>query len=191
MKIILITVLIAILIGLLVGAYSIAGPVSLSVKEGDPAPDFTLADQEGKPIRLSDFRGRSWVVLYFYPKDDTPGCTKEACSFRDNFHQIQQLEAVVLGVSVDSVESHRKFSEKFHLNFPILSDSGHEVSKRYGVLTRFMGIKLAHRSSFIIDPHGMIRKIFPDVKATDHAEEVIVALRDLKGENERSTKVDR
>ncbi|HSG04978.1 MAG TPA: peroxiredoxin, partial [Nitrospiria bacterium] len=110
-----------------------AKTTELNVKEGDSAPDFTLPDQGGNPVTLSGQRGK-WVVLYFYPKDDTPGCTKEACSFRDNILALQQLNTVVLGVSVDSVASHKKFSEKYELNFPILADETHEVCKRYGVL---------------------------------------------------------
>lgn len=154
--------------------------VEIQVKEGQKAPDFELQDQEGKTVRLSDYTGKSWVVLYFYPKDDTPGCTKEACSFRDNLNQLQSLNATVLGVSVDDVRSHKKFSEKFNLNFPILSDTEYKVCKRYGTLSSMMGIKRAHRSTFIIDPDGVVRKVFPDVQPKDHAIEVARVLRDLQ-----------
>jgi peroxiredoxin Q/BCP len=147
--------------------------------EGQSAPDFTLQDQEGKPVTLSEQRGK-WVVLYFYPKDDTPGCTKEACSFRDNLTAIQQLDARILGVSVDSVESHKKFAEKFKLNFPILADDQQQVTAKYGVLTSFMGMKLARRSTVIIDPLGIVRKIFPSVKPEDHALEIHRALVELR-----------
>ncbi|MFQ5596741.1 MAG: peroxiredoxin [Nitrospiria bacterium] len=149
------------------------------VNEGDPAPDFTLQDQHGQSVRLASFRG-SWVVLYFYPKDDTPGCTKEACSFRDNLVGIQQLNAKVLGVSVDSVASHKKFSEKHRLNFQILSDDRHVVTKRYGTLIRFMGMDIARRSTVIIDPDGIIRKLFPSVEPEDHALEIHRTLLSLK-----------
>ncbi len=151
-----------------------------SVHEGQIAPDFTLLDQEGKPVTLSSLRGQ-WVILYFYPKDDTPGCTKEACSLRDNIVAIQHLNATVLGVSVDSVASHKKFSEKNHLNFQILADDQFKVTQQYGTLTKFMGIDIARRSSVIIDPKGVIRKLFPAVEPTDHAREIHQALKSLQG----------
>ena len=166
--------------GLAVGAFrAFAGPASFTVKEGQPAPDFTLKDQDGRPVTLSGFRGR-WVVLYFYPKDDTPGCTKEACSFRDNLPALQQLNAAVLGVSVDSVASHKAFADEFKLNFPLLADEGQAVCRLYGTLTSFMGMKLASRSTVIIDPQGVIRKLFPAVQPTDHALEVHRALKQLQ-----------
>ncbi len=157
-----------------------AWAVEIQVKEGEKAPDFELQDQEGKTVRLSDYMGKNWVVLYFYPKDDTPGCTKEACSFRDNLNQLQALNVTVLGVSVDDIRSHKKFSEKFNLNFPILSDTEYQACKRYGTLSGMLGIKLAHRSTFIIDPHGIVRKVFPNVQPKDHAIEVAQALRELQ-----------
>ncbi|HUK55900.1 MAG TPA: peroxiredoxin [Nitrospiria bacterium] len=156
-----------------------ANPPEPAVAEGKPAPDFTLQDQDGKPVTLSEQRGK-WVVLYFYPKDDTPGCTKEACSFRDNLLAIQRLDAKILGVSVDTVESHKKFAEKFKLNFPILADDRQQVTAQYGVLTSFMGIKVARRSTVIIDPQGIVRKIFPSVKPEDHALEIHRALVELR-----------
>lgn len=158
-----------------------AEPLNLKIQEGKPAPDFNLSDQKGEMISLSSFKGKSWVVLYFYPKDDTPGCTKEACDFRDNLIQIQQLDATVLGISVDSVESHKKFADKFNLNFPILSDSEFKVTRQYGVLTKFMGMHLANRSTFIIDPEGIIQKIFPKVDPKDHATEILAEMKKLKG----------
>ncbi|MCI0529220.1 MAG: peroxiredoxin, partial [Nitrospira sp.] len=159
-----------------------AWAVEIQVKEGQKAPDFELMDQEGKTVRLSDYRGKGWVVLYFYPKDDTPGCTKEACSFRDNLNQLQALNTTVLGVSVDDIRSHKNFSEKFNLNFPILSDTEYKVCKRYGTLSSMMGIKLAHRSTFIIDPDGIVRKVFPNVQPKDHAIEVAQVLKELQKE---------
>jgi thioredoxin-dependent peroxiredoxin len=160
---------------------SVFAETAFAVREGEPAPDFTLPDQEGKPVTLSSLRGK-WVVLYFYPKDDTPGCTKEACSFRDNIVAIQQLNATVLGVSVDSVASHKKFSDKHKLNFQILADDQFNVSKQYGTLTRFMGMRIAGRSTAIIDPKGTIRKLFPSVEPTDHAREIHQALKSLQTE---------
>jgi len=151
----------------------------LAVEEGQPAPDFTLQDQDGKSVTLSKERGK-WVVLYFYPKDDTPGCTKEACSFRDNLLAIQRLDTRILGVSVDTVSSHKKFAEKFNLNFPILADDRQQVTATYGVLTSYMGIRVARRSTVIIDPQGVIRKIFPSVKPEDHALEIHRALVELQ-----------
>ncbi len=152
-----------------------------AVQEGQSAPDFTLPDQEGKPVTLSALKGK-WVILYFYPKDDTPGCTKEACSFRDNIVAIQHLNATVLGVSVDSVASHKKFSDKHNLNFQILSDDQFKVSRQYGTLTRFMGMPIAGRSTAIIDPKGTIRKLFPSVEPTDHAKEIHRTLKALQAE---------
>jgi peroxiredoxin Q/BCP len=170
---------IVLVVGLFWAMRSPARAEGLRVKEGQPAPDFTLLDQNGKPVRLADQRGK-WVVLYFYPKDDTPGCTKEACSFRDNLVALQQLNATVLGVSVDDVASHKAFADKFELNFPILSDEKYDVCKQYGTLTSFMGMNVARRSTMIIDPQGLVRKVYPDVKPTDHALEVHQALKTLQ-----------
>ena len=172
-------VLIAALIVRFGGLRANADSPEPAIEEGQSAPDFTLPDQEGKPVTLSGQRGK-WVVLYFYPKDDTPGCTKEACSFRDNLTAIQQLDARILGVSVDSVASHKKFAEKFKLNFPILADDRLQVTATYGVLTNSMGVKVARRSTVIIDPQGIIRKIFPSVKPEDHALEIHRALVELR-----------
>lgn len=144
------------------------------------APDFTLPDQDGREHSLSQYRGQ-WVLLYFYPKDDTPGCTKEACSIRDAFPNFQSLNIKVLGVSIDSIESHKKFAEKYKLPFTLLSDQRKKVVSRYGVWgeKHFMGREYEGtiRSSFLIDPTGTIEKIYTDVKPEKHAEEV---LRDLK-----------
>lgn len=156
-----------------------AAGVSFTVSEGQEAPDFTLSDQNGKPTTLSDQRGQ-WVVLYFYPKDDTPGCTTEACSFRDNLVSLHQLDAVILGISVDSVQSHKAFSDKFKLNFPILADDQLKVCSQYGTLKNYMGRKLAGRSTVIIDPKGVIRKLYPSVKAKDHALQIHQTLKELQ-----------
>jgi len=143
---------------------------------GDAAPDFTLSDQFGEIHQLSDYRGKK-VVLYFYPKDDTPGCTKEACGFRDNFQKYRKRKMVVLGVSKDSTKSHVKFSEKYSLPFTLLSDDNNEVSQAYGVwgLKKFMGKEYygINRMTFIIDEDGKILRIYEKVKPENHAEEIL------------------
>lgn len=145
------------------------------------APDFILFDQNGAEQKLSDYRGQ-WILIYFYPKDDTPGCIKEACAIRDAFPRFESLNIKVLGVSVDSVASHKKFAEKYHLPFTLLADEHKKIVQRYGVWDEgkntFMGHEHAGtvRSSFLIDPTGAIVKIYTDVKPETHAEEV---LRDL------------
>jgi peroxiredoxin Q/BCP len=148
------------------------------LKVGDIAPDFSLLDERGLPVTLKDFRGKKVVVLYFYPKDFTSGCTTEACSFRDNYKPYQDKDAVVIGISLDSVESHAKFSEKYHLPFPILSDSRKEVAKTYGVLG--IGGFLTKRVTFIINKDGKITHIFPKVDVKQHSEEVLKALEELQ-----------
>ena len=142
------------------------------IKEGEPAPAFELADQYHKTHKLGDYRGK-WVVLYFYPKDDTPGCTTEACHFRDDIIRIRELNAEVLGVSVDNTESHAKFAEKHGLPFPLLSDGDAKVAKSYGSLFSLGPIKIAKRHSFIIDPEGKIAKVYRDVKPDGHSDEII------------------
>lgn len=148
-------------------------------KVGDVAPDFALVDHRGETVRLSDFRGRK-VVLYFYPKDDTPGCTREACSFRDDYQRLQEAGAVVLGVSPDPVESHVKFREKYGLPFPLLSDPDHQVAARYGVWKEkrmfgrtYWGID---RTTFVIDEEGRIVKVIRGVKPEEHPQRVLKAL---------------
>lgn len=145
------------------------------LKSGDKAPEFTLLDQDGKSHSLSSYRGK-WVLLYFYPKDDTPGCTKEACSMRDNLPTFEKLDMVILGVSTDHVKSHKKFSEKFALNFPILADEQKEVVNAYQVWQpkKFMGREFLGtlRVSFLINPEGNIAKVYEKVKPEQHAEEV-------------------
>ena len=145
-------------------------------KVGDTAPAVSLKDQDGKPHRLSDDKG-FWVLLYFYPKDDTPGCTKEACGIRDNFLKFNSNKVKVFGVSADSVESHRKFAEKFKLPFPLLADDQKQVVNAYGVWgeKQFMGKSYQgiSRTSFLIDPQGKIAKIYEKVKPEEHAQEVL------------------
>lgn len=149
------------------------------VSPGQKAPEFTLPDSNGALVRLKDFRGKN-VVLYFYPKDLTPGCTKEACSFNEALAALRKRGAVVLGVSADSVESHRKFADKYGLQFPLLSDSAKDVIKAYGAWQKksmygrsFMGIV---RTTFVIDEKGTIKAIVPKVKVEGHAEEILKIL---------------
>ncbi len=153
---------------------------SRTLEAGDPAPDFTLPTGDGGQVSLSDFRGQREVVLYFYPRDDTPGCTLEACSFRDNLAALAERGAVVLGVSPDTARSHARFSEKFGLNFPLLADEGAKVSQAYGVWVQksrygrtYMGVE---RSTFLIGKDGRIRRIWRKVSPKGHAEEVLAAL---------------
>ena len=150
--------------------------MEVKVKAGDHAPDFEGPTTEGKTLGLKDFLGKKNVVLYFYPKDDTPGCTKEACSFRDNLQPIRSLGAEIIGVSVDSVESHKKFSTKFSLPFPLISDKEKRIATAYGVL-RVTGT--TNRVTFIIDKNGKIAKIFPKVDVSKHTEEVVAAIKEI------------
>ena len=156
-----------------------AKQLELKLKEGDKAPGFIALDQEGRKVSLSDFAGKN-VVLYFYPRDDTPGCTKEACAFRDDFADFKKKGAVVLGVSTDSEKSHAKFVTKYRLPFTLLSDEDKKIVQAYGVWgpKQFMGMKFTgtHRVTFLISPNGRIKKIWPKVKPTEHAQEVLTAL---------------
>ncbi len=150
-------------------------------KVGDPAPDFTLQASDGKTYKLSDFKGKQAVVLYFYPRDDTPGCTAEACSFRDLRALFNEHGAEILGVSTDSIKSHKKFRDKYHLTFPLLADPDHQVADRYGVWQRkkFMGRESMGvvRTTFVIDKDGKIKAVFPNVKVEGHADQVLAALK--------------
>jgi peroxiredoxin Q/BCP len=145
---------------------------------GDKGPDFSLMDERGRLVSLRDYLGKKVVILYFYPKDFTPGCTAEACSFRDDYKVFEERGAVVVGVSLDSVESHMKFSEKYNLPFLLLSDSRKEVAKAYGVLGT--GGFLAKRVTFVIDKEGKIAAVFPKVDVKHHSEEVLRVLDELK-----------
>ncbi len=152
----------------------------MALREGSKAPAFTLTSTAGDTVRLSEYAGRK-VVLYFYPKDDTPGCTKEACSFRDNLSAVTKANAVVFGVSRDDTASHQKFTRKFGLTFPLLSDPDAAVCKAYGVYKQkslygrtYMGIE---RTTFIINEQGRISRIFPKVNVNGHTEEVLQALQ--------------
>ena len=150
------------------------------VKTGKPAPDFTLVDQQGNKVSLSMFKG-SPIVLYFYPKDDTPGCTKEACAFRDAIADYQAAGAKVLGVSPDAVDSHAQFVKKYELPFPLLADTDHSVCELFGVWKeksmygkKYMGVE---RTTFVIDGKGIVRHIFPKVKVDGHSPAVLETLR--------------
>jgi peroxiredoxin Q/BCP len=150
----------------------------MMLKEGDIAPDFSTRDEKGNPVRLSDFRGQK-VVLYFYPKDDTPGCTKEACSLRDNFSSFEEQGIKVLGASLDTEASHQAFASKYNLPFTLLSDTDHAVADAYGVYgeqtwgdKKFMGVA---RKTFLIDEQGKIKKVFDKVNVEAHADEVLEA----------------
>ncbi len=156
-----------------------AKAVELKLKVGDQAPDFAALDQDGKPVKLSEFKGRS-VILYFYPKDDTTGCTKEACGFRDDFASFKKKGAVVLGVSPDPVKSHAKFVKKYSLPFTLVADEDKAIVEAYGVWGQksFMGRKYmgVYRVTFLIGPDGKIKHIWPEVKPPEHAKEVLAAL---------------
>ena len=145
-------------------------------KLGDKAPDFSLPDQNGQIKKLSDFSGQ-WVVLYFYPKDDTPGCTKEACSFRDDLASLEKLGAKVLGVSIDNSDSHAKFASKYHLPFSLLADSDGKVAESYGALNNLLVIKIAKRYTFLINPAGKIAKFYLSVDTSRHSQEIIDDLK--------------
>lgn len=158
-----------------------ANELNLKLKEGDAAPEFTAATNGGGKVALSDFKGKN-VVLYFYPKDNTPGCNKEACGFRDNWEAIRKKGAVVLGVSTDSLKSHDKFVAKFKLPFTLLVDDEKKIVNAYGVYgpKTFMGVKYngTSRVTFLIGPDGKIKKIWLKVKPAEHAEEVLAELKE-------------
>lgn len=145
---------------------------------GQPAPEFELPDQDGQLHSLEDYRD-SWVVLYFYPKDETPGCTTQACEFRDNIFAYRKLNAQVLGVSLDDVDSHKDFAENHSLPFPLLADSNGMVADRYGVKTRMFGMTVAKRQTFIIAPDGTLVKHYEKVEPETHSAEVIADLETL------------
>jgi peroxiredoxin Q/BCP len=148
---------------------------------GSAAPAFTLPDQNGKPVSLASYRGK-WVVLYFYPKDGTPGCTTEACEFRDNIFAFRDAGAVILGISVDSVESHKEFASEHRLPFTLLADSEKQVARTYGVLHRMLGVmELARRETFIVDPQGRIARHYREVDPGSHSKQVLADLKTLQG----------
>ena len=145
---------------------------------GKEAPGFNLQDQDGEWHDLEDYRG-TWLAIYFYPKDDTPGCTTEACNFRDNIYAFKAIGASVVGISVDDVESHREFSGKYKLPFTILADEEGETAQTYGVLRDWKLIQIASRQSFLVDPNGVIVKHYEDVDPDTHTQEVLTDLEAL------------
>jgi peroxiredoxin Q/BCP len=176
-------VLIVLMAGLIVagGAYRMVSASSDKAPAvGAVAPDFTLNSQEGKPVSLGEYRGK-WVVLYFYPKDFTSGCTTEAHNFQRDLAQYEAKNAVILGVSVDTADSHQKFCTKEGLNFKLLADTDHKVSEEYGSIMNVLGVKkLSARHTFLVNPQGVIMKEYMDVEPAKHSEEVLAALTELQ-----------
>jgi peroxiredoxin Q/BCP len=171
------TILSFVLFAIIASTISFAGLVSPSA--GSAAPEFTLTTNEGKQASLKDYRGK-WVVLYFYPKDFTSGCTLEARNFQKDLSKYNQANAVILGVSIDTAESHKEFCAKEGLNFKLLSDPDAAVSKKYGSIMEYNGSTLSARNTFIIDPEGKISKVFLQVKPDVHSGEVLAALAELQ-----------
>ncbi len=159
-------------------SFTTIGVANEQIAVGAPAPEFELLDQTGQLHSLEDYRDR-WVVLYFYPKDETPGCTTEACEFRDNIMAFRDLDAQILGVSLDDVESHKAFAEHHNLPFPLLADTEGEISTAYGVKTRKFGMTFAKRQTFIIGPDGNIAKHYETVKPAEHSAQVLADLVEL------------
>ena len=149
---------------------------------GDAAPDFELADQNGKLHTLEDYRDE-YVALYFYPKDDTPGCTTEACEFRDDIFKYRRMGCRVLGVSLDDAESHKEFAEKYGLPFPLLADTEGTTADAYGVKGRFLGMSIAKRQTFLIGPDGKVVKHYAEVDPDTHSDELLSDLSDLTGKS--------
>lgn len=148
---------------------------------GEPAPGFNLQDQNGEWHKLEDYRG-TWLAVYFYPRDDTPGCTTEACNFRDNIHAFKAIDAAVVGISVDDVESHEKFSAKYKLPFVILADEEGTTAEAYGVLRDWKLVQIASRQSFLINPDGVLVKHYEEVDPDTHTDEVLADLKTLMAE---------
>jgi peroxiredoxin Q/BCP len=166
----------AVLLFAVISAGALAG-----MEPGTPAPAFRLQDQNGEWHDLERYRGR-WVTLYFYPKDDTPGCTTEACAFRDNIFAFEDIGATVLGVSLDDVESHAEFAEKYSLPFSLLADMEGEAAENYGVLSDYGNFQVAKRQTFLIDPEGRIARHYTSVNPSGHSEQVLADLKTLMAE---------
>ena len=149
-------------------------------KAGDVAPAFNLPDQSGKFHNNAEFRGK-WLVVYFYPRDDTPGCTEQACTFRDDMHKLTRLGAAIVGISVDDTASHAAFASKYHLPFPLLADDKGEVAERYGSIRDLALVKFAQRNTFLIDPQGKIAKVYLSVSTSKNSQEIIDDLQKLAG----------
>jgi len=159
--------------------YSLAGNNNLQI--GDDAPNFSLNDAEGTVHHLSDYAGK-YLVLYFYPKDDTPGCTKEACHFRDDTVELEKLGAKVVGISVDSSQSHANFTKKYKLQFPLLADGDGSVANAYNALTNLYLFKIAKRYTYVINPAGKIEKIYKNVDTSNHSQEIITDLKVMQSQ---------
>ncbi|MCI0338481.1 MAG: peroxiredoxin [Acidobacteria bacterium] len=158
---------------------NLAGAIAELPEVGKPAPEFRLKSEDGKEVSLKDYRGK-WIVLYFYPKDFTSGCTIQAKNFQRDLASYEKVNAVILGVSVDTVDSHKSFCAKEGLAFKLLSDTEAKVSSDYGSVREYNGNKLSARNTFIIDPQGKVVKVFPGVKVDKHSEEVLAALAELQ-----------
>ncbi|HEX5304663.1 MAG TPA: peroxiredoxin [Dyella sp.] len=171
------SLLLALSLSLLFGLVGIAA--AATPQPGQNAPDFRLQDQTGHWRTLADYRGQ-WLVMYFYPKDFTPGCTTEVCTFRDDILKLRKAGAEVVGVSLDDVESHAKFAEKYRVPFSLLADSQHEVATAYGVLSSTVGFHYASRTTFLIDPQGKVAKVYEDVDPEKNSAEVLADLASLK-----------
>lgn len=156
-------------------SYAMAGELP---KVGNFAPNFKLKNAQGETHQLADYSSQ-YLVLYFYPKDDTPGCTKEACQFRDDLTQLEKLGAKVVGVSVDSSDSHAKFAEKYHLPFPLLADTDGKVAASYGALNHLIVVKIAKRYTFLIDPQGKIAQVYTKVDTSKHSQQIIDDLKNM------------
>jgi len=168
----------------LLASYPLPG-VAATPALGTRAPDFKLQDQDGKWHELTDYRGK-WVALYFYPKDQTPGCTAQACEFRDNVAGFREAGVVILGISVDDVDSHRKFADKHSLPFKLLADPSKETVRKYGVLKSYIGgMQLARRDTFVIDPEGRIVKRYVDVEPKSHSQQVLRDIKELQQSKSR------
>jgi peroxiredoxin Q/BCP len=175
MKTFITTIMATLLVATIISLPAMAGE---SPEAGDPAPGFKLQDQNGEWHELRQYRG-TWLAIYFYPKDQTPGCTTEACNFRDNIYAFKAIGAEVVGISVDDVESHKEFSDKYKLPFVILADVGGTTAKAYGVLRDYKLMKIAGRQSFLVNPDGMIVKHYKDVDPDTHTQEVLSDLEAL------------
>lgn len=171
--------LIFILLVITLGLFFRLSSKKKSLKPGQFAPDFRLMDQDGKIHTLADFQGK-WLALYFYPKDDTPGCTKQACAFRDGLQELVDLGAEVIGVSVDDTDSHADFAKKYHLQFPLLADTTAETAARYHSLINLGLFKFAKRNTFLIDPQGKIARMYLSASAARNSAEVIEDLKHLQ-----------
>ena len=167
------------LTGTLLSVFGMAATAAEVPAVGSLAPEFNLPDQHGKQRQLTEWRGK-WVVLYFYPKDDTPGCTEEACTFRDDLEQLTALEAQVVGISVDTSESHKAFAEKYKLPFPLLADAKADVATRYGAVSNWLVVKLAKRYTFLIDPQGKVAKAYLSVDTSRHSSEIVNDLKQFR-----------